>query len=61
MKSKGGKIEYRCPECRSSNIHKCKLFEQVSYGCDDCNRYGPWRDRIKESLKASTLQSPPSV
>lgn len=71
MRSKGGKIFYRCENCNSSNITKqVAAFDPLTdelkrtnlYICNTCNTYGFWKDRIKqaidiyyESLKGSTI------
>jgi hypothetical protein len=47
VKSRGGKIEYLCCECRSANIGKFLCYGQVSFMCLDCNHFAPWRWRLK--------------
>ena len=52
MKSTGNKIEYLCPNCRSKDIVKCLIFNvQISFCCNNCGRFGQWKDRLKISLK----------
>lgn len=64
MLSKGGKIEYSCPQCGSSDIrHRQQigdLFTTIihpwlttfnSAWCHDCDEIFPWAARIKHSLR----------
>ena len=55
MKSKGGKREWLCPECRSVNIYKSgksAWFMTSNVGvCVDCNSWWSWTKRI--NIKAS--------
>ena len=50
MLSKGGKIFYRCASCFSSDIEKAISMGQNSYRCNTCKMWGPWKDRIKQSV-----------
>lgn len=56
MFSKGKKINYKCPGCGSSHIKKTVMYRQNSYECLACNTWGPWRDRIKVSIKKTLLK-----
>jgi DNA-directed RNA polymerase subunit RPC12/RpoP len=47
MTSKGGKIEYRCPECGSKWISKNITRVGHQGVCEDCNTFWPWHTRIK--------------
>jgi len=53
MLSPGGKIEYSCRECKSTNIYKGfhQLMEMNVAMCRDCNSWTQWHSRIKTSLK----------
>lgn len=53
MKSKGGKIFYRCEACFSSDIFKKVTFiEGIKniYICNSCQSWGEWKDRSKQSV-----------
>jgi len=43
-----------CPNCGSSKIWKCKRYGQISYSCDGCQTWGPWR--TAQRPKKSKLQ-----
>ena len=47
MLSRGGKIEYSCPNCRSVNIGKVVRYKQHSGECRTCLTWWPWRNRLK--------------
>lgn len=51
MKSKGGKIEWQCPLCKSSDIAHITFPGKDSGECYSCNTWWPWKTRIKISLK----------
>lgn len=54
MRSKGGKIFYRCNKCYSADIAKGLLEHNGKrinvFICNTCNVYGYWEHRIKESV-----------
>ena len=59
MKSKGGKIFYRCEVCNSSDIEKRVGYAVIGsiesntenfYYCKTCRCLGLWKDRVKESV-----------
>ncbi len=58
MLSKGGKIEYRCPDCHSRSIYQAEVYGQNSYVCRTCTLWGPWRERFKESLRNKNVNQP---
>lgn len=49
LRSKGGKVQYFCPECGGSDISKIKVYGQISIECNECNTFGPWKRRVKFS------------
>ena len=63
MLSKGGKIEYLCPFCNSTDIKYVYAKEEAwaillevpvnfAHGqCNECDNWFYWTDRIKNSLK----------
>lgn len=51
MRSKGNKIDWCCPVCVSDDICKCLIFNQVSWVCNRCGGFGPWRERLKLSRR----------
>jgi len=58
--SKGGKIQYFCPACRSPNIEKVEMWQAFGptlfcWSCDDCGQYGPWYMRLKQSLQTGKV------
>lgn len=59
MLSKGNKISYLCPECKSEHIQKLHHASIITGGqksgeCLSCNTFWPWSKRIKVSLKKTT-------
>jgi hypothetical protein len=58
MLSKGGKIEYLCPHCKSTNIQPVEIMSQKSGECLNYNTWWPWTDRIKVSIKKHGAEIP---
>ena len=58
MKSKGGKIEWCCNECKSIDIVKCVFFTTVSFCCNDCLIVRPWATRLKIPIRLLTPHHP---
>lgn len=51
MLSRGGKIEYKCPNCDDGDIVKIIQYGQISGLCHNCRSWWPWRQRVRYSLK----------
>jgi len=54
MRSKGGKVEWLCPFCKSADISRCSAYYQVSFFCSSCLHFGPWRQRLKTKVSMTT-------
>jgi hypothetical protein len=46
--SNGGKVLWSSP-CCNAPINKMRIFTQTSYICCKCNKWGPWKNRLKVS------------
>lgn len=63
MRSKGGKIEYLCPECGSPSIQIVRVIgAQKSGACNVCNSWWAWRSRVKrKALNDAPANSMPTM
>lgn len=59
--SKGGKVQYLCPECRSPDVARFAFAGLKVIVCTSCSAWYQWSSRIRQSVKKSKNKSDDAV